>query len=102
MTTRTDQDRIDSYAALVVRVGANVQPGQEVLVQCDVSHAPIARSVAEQAYAAGASRVRVEYIDPYVRRSALRHAPEEALTRSARWELDRVDEFMEMGIAYIR
>ena len=71
-----EQDRIDSYAALVVHVGANVQPGQEVLVSADVAHAPIARAVAEQAYVAGASRVRVEYSDPYVRRSALRHAPE--------------------------
>ena len=73
-----DTDRIDSYAALVVHVGANVQPGQEVLVSADVSHAPIARAVAEQAYAVGAARVLVEYHDPYVRRSALRHAPEAA------------------------
>ena len=75
-----EQDRIDSYAALVVHVGANVQPGQEVLVAADVAHAAIARAVAEQAYVAGAARVRVEYLDPYVRRSALRHAPEQALT----------------------
>ena len=34
-----EQDRIDSYAALVVHVGANVQPGQEVLVSADVAHA---------------------------------------------------------------
>jgi aminopeptidase len=97
-----EQDRIDSYAALVVHVGANVQPGQEVLVSADVAHAPIARAVAEQAYAAGASRVRVEYSDPYVRRSALRHAPETALTSSSRWELDRLDEWGRTGLAYIR
>jgi aminopeptidase len=77
----------------VVQVRANVQPGQEVLLQCDVAHAPIARAIAEQAYVVGASKVRVEYVDPYVRRSALRHAPEEALTTCAQWELDRVDEF---------
>ena len=97
-----DTDRIDSYAALVVHVGANVQPGQEVLVSADVAHAPIARAVAEQAYAAGASRVLVEYHDPYVRRSALRHAPEAALTSSSRWELDRIDDWTTRGLAYIR
>ncbi|QWZ06627.1 aminopeptidase [Nocardioides panacis] len=97
-----DTDRIDSYAALVVHVGAHVQPGQEVLVSADVSHAPIARAVAEQAYAAGAARVLVEYHDPYVRRSALRHAPEAALTSSSRWELDRIDEWTTQGLAYIR
>ncbi len=97
-----EQDRIDSYAALVVHVGANVQPGQEVLLQADVAHREIARAVAEQAYAAGASRVRVEYSDPYVRRSALRHAPEAALTSASRWELDRLDEWTKTGLAFIR
>jgi aminopeptidase len=97
-----EQDRVDSYAALVVHVGANVQPGQEVLLQADVAHREIARSVAEQAYAAGASRVRVEYYDPYVRRSALRHAPEAALTSASRWELDRLDEWTKTGLAFIR
>lgn len=97
-----EQDRIDSYAALVVHVGANVQPGQEVLLQADVAHREIARAVAEQAYAAGASRVRVEYYDPYVRRSALRHAPEAALTTASRWELDRLDEWAKTGLAFIR
>ena len=53
--------------------------------------------MAEQAYAAGASRVRVEYHDPYVRRSALRHAPEAALTSSLAWELDRLDEWTDPG-----
>ena len=98
----SEQDRIDSYAALVVQVGANVQVGQEVLVVADVAHAPIARAVAEQAYVAGASRVRVEYTDPYVRRSALCHAPEAALTSVSKWELDRLDEWTRTGLAYIR
>jgi aminopeptidase len=98
----SDQDRIDAYAALVVRVGANVQPGQEVLVQADIAHAPIARAVAEQAYVAGAERVRVEYYDLQVRRSALRHAPESALTSVASWELDRLDDWAANGLAYIR
>lgn len=97
-----EQDRIDSYAALVVHVGANVQQGQEVLVSADVAHAPIARAVAEQAYAAGASRVRVEYSDPYVRRSALRHAPTEALTSHSAWEIDRLAEWDTNGLASIR
>jgi len=85
-----------------VHVGAHVQPGQEVLLQADVAHREIARAVAEQAYAAGASRVRVEYYDPYVRRSALRHAPEAALTSASRWELDRLDEWTKTGLAFIR
>lgn len=97
-----DQDRIDRYAALVVRVGANVQPGQQVVVTADISHAPIARAVAEDAYLAGAAQVRVEYSDPYVRRSALRHAPASGLAAASTWELDRLDEWAAHGAALIR
>ena len=43
---------IDRYAEFVVRVGANVQPGQDVAIGALVEHAPIARAVAEQAYRA--------------------------------------------------
>ena len=39
---RLDADeRLRRYAELAVRVGANVQPGQEVVVLCQVEHAPI-------------------------------------------------------------
>ena len=37
--------RVDRYAELIVRVGANVQPGQMVLVSCLVEHAELARAV---------------------------------------------------------
>ena len=98
----TTQERIDRYAALVVEVGANVQPGQEVVVVAEIAHAPIARAVAEHAYAVGASRVLVEYDDPHVRHSALRHAPEQSLTTAPPWKLARLDEWTEEGIAFIR
>jgi aminopeptidase len=44
----------------------------------------------------------VEYSDPYVRRSALRHAPEEALTSHAKWEIARLEEWTANGLASIR
>ena len=96
------QECIDRYAALVVRVAANVQPGQQVVVMADISHAPIVRAVAEDAYAVGASRVFVDYADPLVRRSALLHAPEEGLRDVRPWELARLEEWEESGTAVIR
>ncbi len=98
----TDQERIERYAELVVRVGANVQPGQDVVVTADIAHLPIARAVAEQAYRAGARTVRADYVDPHVRRSAVLHAPEEGLTSASRWELARLAELTERGVALIQ
>jgi aminopeptidase len=94
--------RLTRYAKLVVEVGANVQPGQPVLVSADVAHAPVVRAIAEQAYLAGASRVHVDYTDRYVRRSALLHGPAESLTTAPAWELARLRESEQSGAALIR
>jgi aminopeptidase len=103
MTTATSQqDRIDRYAELVVRIGVNVQPGQPVHVRGELSHAPIAEAVVEQAYKAGASRVTVSFDDPKVRRAALLHGPDEALTTAYDWELAQVRSWAEKGTAIIR
>ena len=97
-----DADLLDRYAALTVRVGANVQQGQTVHVQADIDHAPVARAVAEQAYQAGAARVLVTYDDALVRRSALRHAPIETLTSVPAWQSAQLQELADSGAALIR
>jgi aminopeptidase len=81
---------LDRYAEFVVRVGVNVQPGQDVGINALVEHAPIVRALAEQAYRAGARRVQVDYGDRHVRRSAIAHAPSDALGTHYPWELDRL------------
>src|SRR4051812_23381264 len=96
------QERIDRYAELVVRIGVNVQPGQPVHVRGELSHAPIAEAVVEQAYKAGASRVTVSFDDPKVRRAALLHGPDEALTTAYDWELAQVRSWADTGTAMIR
>jgi aminopeptidase len=96
------QDRPARYAELVVKVGANVQSGQYVLVSADIAHAPVVREVVEQAYRAGARRVDVAYADGYVRRAMLRHAPAETLTTAPAWELARLRECEDAGAALIR
>jgi aminopeptidase len=85
------EQRLDRYAELITRVGANVQPGQTVYVTAFVEHAPLARALARAGYAAGARLVDVRYVDNHLRRSFIEHAPEEALTESTPWVLARTD-----------
>jgi aminopeptidase len=94
-------DRLQRYAELVVRIGLNVQPGQLVRVAADISHAPVAQAIVEQAYLAGASRVTVDYNDNLVRRSTLRHAPMETLTGFESWQLERLREWDSKGAAML-
>jgi aminopeptidase len=78
-------ERLERYAELCVRVGADVQAGQEVFVQALVEHAPLARALTRQAYLAGASYVNVLYGDAHVRRAMIELGSEEALTYSPGW-----------------
>jgi aminopeptidase len=85
-------ERLERYAELCVRVGANVQPGQELFVQGNVEHAPLVRAVTRQAYRAGASYVNVLYGDDHVRRAMIELGPDEALTYSPPWLKTLVEE----------
>jgi aminopeptidase len=78
-------ERLERYAELCVRVGANVQEGQELYIQALVEHAPLVRALARQGYSAGASYVNVLYRDQHVRRAMIELGPDEALTYSPEW-----------------
>jgi aminopeptidase len=78
-------ERLERYAELAVRVGANVQVGQEVFVQGLVEHADLVRALTRQAYRAGASYVNVGYGDQHVRHAMIELGPDEALTYSPAW-----------------
>jgi aminopeptidase len=90
------RDRLARYADLIVRVGMNVAPGQDVQVNSLVDNAPLARAVARSAYEAGARYVDVWYFDQHARRARLDHAPLDTLAWTPPWldvrneEIERV------------
>ena len=84
----TSDERLRRYAELTVRVGANVQPDQDVVVMCLIEHAEVARAVAREAYRAGARHVVVLYSDLHLRRAAIELGPEEELGWSPPYLLD--------------
>jgi len=78
-------ERLERYAELVVRVGANVQPGQEVFLSSALEHHELTRALTRQSYRAGASYVHVLYNDAHVRRAMIELGSDEALTYSPEW-----------------
>ena len=78
---------LEKYARLVVRVGVNVQPGQEVVISALPEQADAARAILDEAYRVGASRVDIDYGDPYVKRAAVALGPEEMLGTSPEHKL---------------
>ncbi|MCL2004130.1 MAG: aminopeptidase [Oscillospiraceae bacterium] len=57
------QEKFKEYASLIVRVGANVQKGQTVVVSGSVDNAWFVRLLAEECYEAGAREVVVRWKD---------------------------------------
>jgi aminopeptidase len=82
-------NRIDRYAELAVRVGANVQPGQLVDVVARVEHASVARAITREAYKAGATYVDVYYSDQHIRRALIEGAADDVLSWTPPWLLER-------------
>jgi len=82
----TPADLIERYAELAVRIGANVQPGQEVFVYGMPEHADLVRALTRQSYRAGASYVHAIYNDQHVRRAMLEFGPDSALTYAPEWQ----------------
>ena len=82
------EERLERFADLVVQVGVNVQPGQEVVLISQVEHAPIARAVARAALRAGARRVLPIIGDLHLRKAAIELGPEEELGHTPEYQLD--------------
>jgi len=79
--------RLERLAELTVSVGANVQPGQLVVINGLLGNAPLMREIARAAYRAGARRVEPQYIDRHFRRALIEVGPEESLGQSMPWDL---------------
>src|SRR5258708_36742958 len=95
-------ERLDRYADLIVRVGANVQPGQPVFVNALVEHADLARALTRSAYAAGSPYVDVRYGDQHVQKAMIALAPEEVLTETPPWLLERMQHVADGGARIMR
>ena len=86
MAALSPEERLARYAELAVRVGANVQEGQTVVVLTQIEHAPLARAITRAAYGAGAKYVEVEYRDQHVRKAMIELGPDEALAYTPEWQ----------------
>jgi aminopeptidase len=84
-------DRLERYAELAVRVGANVQPGQEVFVHPMVEHTELGRVLVRQCYEAGASYVHLLYNDEHTRKAMIELGPDSALTYSPEWQIEQTE-----------
>jgi aminopeptidase len=82
-------DRWTRLAELAVH-GANVQPGQIVMISAELGQEELARAVAAAAYGRRAQFVDVVYFDPYLKRARVQNAKPETLDYVPDWYGERL------------
>jgi len=95
-------ERMRRLAELTVKIGVNVQPGQLVVVNGLVEHAPLMREMARAAYRAGARRVEAQYVDRHFTHALIEYAPEEQLGGTMPWSLSTIQTLEREEGAYIQ
>lgn len=95
------KDKIKEYARLMVRVGLNVQPGQEIVIACPVEQYEFAHFLIEEAYKAGASEVIMRWSDAFETRQFYEYASEEALATVADWKAQSYIYYSKRGAGFM-
>lgn len=84
------------YASLIVRVGANVQKGQVVNIQCGLDQPEFVQMVVEEAYKAKASEVNVEWSYQPLGKIHIRNRSLKSLGTVKEWEKVREEYYCDV------
>jgi aminopeptidase len=91
--------RLARLADVVVHVGLNLQPGQELVMTAPVEALPLARLVTDAAYRAGGSLVTTILGDDRQALSRFRHAREDSFDHAPGWLFEGMAEAFRRGAA---
>lgn len=97
----TFEQKLENYAELIVKIGANVQPGQTVMLNASLDSAQLARLVVKKAYEAGAYQVKVYWSDDVTARIRYDLAPAESFNEVPKWTALEKTELAKNGAASI-
>jgi aminopeptidase len=80
-----DPVKLDRLAEVAVKIGLQLQPGQDLLITAPLAALPLVRRITEHAYKAGAGLVTSLYSDEEATVMRYRNAPDDSFDRSAGW-----------------
>ena len=83
------EEKLDRYAEIIVKIGANVQKGQKVWVNCTTGSLPLVYKIVEKSYKMGASDVNVKLNDDRLTRLHAEYKSLEVYSSIPKWAVDR-------------
>ncbi|MGF7160920.1 aminopeptidase [Rhodoligotrophos appendicifer] len=90
LTTSIDPVKLDRLAEVAIRVGLQLQAGQDLFLTAPVSALPLVRRIAEHAYRAGAGLVTPMLADEDVTLARYKFASDESFDRAPSWLFDGI------------
>ena len=84
-----NKERLNEYAKLIVKVGANVQKGQRVRLQAETDQVEIVAAVTEECYKAGAEYVEIIWSCGDISKLHYKYASADVLGAVPHWEEER-------------
>jgi aminopeptidase len=80
--------KLDRLAEVAVRIGAGLQPDQELVITAPTDAVPLVRLITAQAYKAGARLVTTFYSDDAATLARYQHAPDSSFDYAPTWYYD--------------
>lgn len=84
-----DKNFMNNYAELLVKVGLNVVPGEEILINSPLCAADLARAITLEAYKVGAKRVTCNYSDQILEKIRLQNEAEQSVIYPSVWQVEQ-------------
>ncbi len=94
----THEQKQKEYAELLIRIGINLQKGEELIIHSPVDVAPFTRMCVDAAYAAGAGDVTVVWSDDAVTRAHFLHAEERFFEFTPEWRKHLMNDYARAGV----
>ena len=95
------EEKLREYAALLARVGLNIQPGQTLVISSPVECAGFARLCASAAYDAGCREVVMNWRDDVLAREKFLRAESSVFDEVPLWRRHFYNDYAREGAAYL-
>ena len=95
------EEKLNKYAEIIVKIGANVQKGQKVWVNCTTDALQLVYKVTELAYKEGASDVHVKLTDDKLSRLHAEYQSKKDYSHIPQWAIDERNDYLDNNVVFI-
>jgi len=99
MPNPISQTHLDKLAQLAVKVGLNLNEGQDLVMTAPIEALPLVRLVTKEAYKAGAGLVTTLFSDPQINLARYKYGHEASFERAAGWLYDGIAQAFDANAA---